>query len=401
MKKTLLYLVLLAVTVSGFAQSGGVTGSWLLTKVQLKSETAYPYQIFEFKEDGKLLAMGYEMGQWKYDAGARRLTLQSKRDKDFNGSSKVLTLNENELTINKNGDIYYYERVHPQQISQKNKTAPLTGTWKLSGTDYPFAVVQFDLPEDFKLIQASDGETDRSSGTWMYVPDEPAVIFIGFSHLLRGKAALADVSADGFTLKLADRTLKAQRLKTDANNIERLTFKEEDFPEDAEPDESRLPWRDFDTMVQVLNDVASIQYTYGQLIEEFNILKHTSSIFSKISVDPAKPSVRFTNILVSGSDSSQFSENYKGTLSQSHNAFFPKEEPWPYRITGTEKVTVPAGTFDCTVIEGVDGEKKIKYWMINDMPGVYAKIIQEQIDPFGDLSYSIQELEKINYKNEK
>ena len=84
----------------------------------------------------------------------------------------------------------------------------------------------------------------------------------------------------------------------------------------------------------------------------------------------------------------------------SNNAFFPRAEPWPYRIAGVEKVTVPAGIFDCTVIEAMDGDKKLKYWMINDMPGIYAKIIQEEIDPFDNLEYSVQELEKINNKRE-
>jgi len=152
-------------------------------------------------------------------------------------------------------------------------------------------------------------------------------------------------------------------------------------------------------MIQVLKDVVSIQYTYGQLVEEFNTLKYTSSILSKLKVDPTKPSVKFTNLYISGGDTSQFSENYKGNLMGSYNAFFPKEEPWPYRIKGVEKITVPAGSFDCTVIEAIDGEKKLKYWMINDMPGVYAKIIREETDPFGKLEYSVQELEKITYRD--
>jgi len=185
MKNLRIFFVLLVVTASAFGQTATLTGSWLLIKAKIKSETVYPYQVFEFRQDGKLLAMGYEMGQWQYDKTSRQLTLQSERDKDFNGSSQVLTLNENELTMNKDGDVYYYRRYRPKQIARDNKTAPFIGTWQLSGTDYSFALVRFDLPEDFKLFQASDGETDRSSGTWMFVPQESAVIFIGFSHLLR------------------------------------------------------------------------------------------------------------------------------------------------------------------------------------------------------------------------
>ncbi len=60
-----------------------------------------------------------------------------------------------------------------------------------------------------------------------------------------------------------------------------------------------------------------------------------------------------------------------------------------------QMLKVPASTFKCTVIEGIDGEARIKYWMINDLPGVYAKTICESVDPFGDTEYVVKELTKI------
>ncbi len=63
--------------------------------------------------------------------------------------------------------------------------------------------------------------------------------------------------------------------------------------------------------------------------------------------------------------------------------FFPQAEPEYFRYVGTEKVKTPAGTFDCTVMEGVgEFDLKLKYWMINDKPGVYAKIIKSKEDGF-------------------
>ena len=47
------------------------------------------------------------------------------------------------------------------------------------------------------------------------------------------------------------------------------------------------------------------------------------------------------------------------------------------------------------VIEGLDGDTKIKYWMILDKPGIYAKIIREEVDPFDEVEYLIIELEEI------
>ena len=42
-------------------------------------------------------------------------------------------------------------------------------------------------------------------------------------------------------------------------------------------------------------------------------------------------------------------------------------------------------------------DKKIKYWLINDMPGVYAKTIEEMESPLGDPEYYVTELESIEY----
>lgn len=81
-----------------------------------------------------------------------------------------------------------------------------------------------------------------------------------------------------------------------------------------------------------------------------------------------------------------------------YNNFFPEKELDTYRITGTEKITVPAGSFTCTVVEGFLDEEKYKYWMINEKPGIYAKVITEGLDWRNKLSYTIRELEEIKQK---
>lgn len=46
-----------------------------------------------------------------------------------------------------------------------------------------------------------------------------------------------------------------------------------------------------------------------------------------------------------------------------------------YTLEGREKITTPAGTFECTILNlDADGEI-IKAWMIDDRPGIYAKYI--------------------------
>ncbi len=70
-----------------------------------------------------------------------------------------------------------------------------------------------------------------------------------------------------------------------------------------------------------------------------------------------------------------------------HEINFPKNGLSPFfrlrraeiNIKGSEKITVPAGTFQCTVVElkssfwGVE-----KVWMIDNMPGFYAKVIKKK-----------------------
>ncbi len=399
MRKIGFILVVLFFGQLAWGQSGKIVGKWLMIEAEKGGKVQQPYVLTEFKKDGTLQLMGVAAGKWEPGAKENEVSMQSKFSRDFNGTAKILKLTPEKLILTTNDTKYTYSRVDSRAIAGANQKSGLAGRWKLSGTDYTNAFLQFSLPDSFLLIQVNPGETDRSSGSWIFNPKEHTIIFMGFSHLLRGKIPIVLSGTNAFQLTLADRSLKAERLQPSETKIEFLHFKEEDFPEE-EPEgmAAKLPWQDFDKMVQVLGKIQSLQYSYGKLVEAFNTLSHTNSILSKIRVDAQKPRVEFTNLSVSGTDTSQFSQRVKGNLQEAYNNFFPREEPYPYRVSGVEKITVPAGTFTCTVIEGIDGEKKVKYWMINDLPGVYAKIIREKTDPFGELDYSLSELEKITYR---
>lgn len=72
----------------------------------------------------------------------------------------------------------------------------------------------------------------------------------------------------------------------------------------------------------------------------------------------------------------------------SHGNLFSKDGTSPYfsemrpkiKVLQTEKLTVPAGNFDCTVVElkSMFGDIKT-VWMINDKPGIYAKVTQDKL----------------------
>ena len=72
----------------------------------------------------------------------------------------------------------------------------------------------------------------------------------------------------------------------------------------------------------------------------------------------------------------------------SHDTLFAKDGTSPYfdemrpklKILKTEKIKVTAGSFDCTVVEMKSMFGDIKtVWMINDKPGIYAKVTQEKL----------------------
>ena len=390
--------IIISVLIFGFAsaKTSDVTGQWLLTKALVKGKIVQPYQTVEFRKDGKLMAMGMEMATWKFDANKKQIVLKSKRNKNFNGAMKIVFLSAEQMVLKKGADTYTYSRVEPDKIKQNNEKSGLAGLWSLSGTEYPCAFLKLDLPQDFALVRVAFGETDRASGSWIFSPKDQTIIFVGFSELLRGKVKLADLKKNSFSLQLADRTLQAKKVKPAP--IERLTFKEDDFPE--EPDEqsqARLPWKNFDDMVQFLSKVKAVRYSVGQLLPKLNVLAYPTKHLAKVQADVQKPSVRFTNLSVSEGNASQYSEKVLNEMSSDEFHFFPLEDFWQYRVVGNEKLTVPAGTFDCTVVEAVDGDKKFKLWMINDKPGIYAKIIREETDPFGKVNYSAEELEQVDY----
>lgn len=211
--KHIFVILLLSITSVLVAQNSKLPGIWLMTRADMHGETRHPYQLFEFRDDGTFLAMDMKMGTWKYRQNDQHIFLKSRRNKDFNGEGRVQKLTADTLIMEKDGSTFYYRRFCPQKIAQANRASHLIGKWRLSGTEYPFAVLQFRAPDAFTLIRSGNGETSQESGTWLFDPKENAVIFIGFSHLLRGKIPLSHLNTTGFTLQLPGQTLKAQVLK--------------------------------------------------------------------------------------------------------------------------------------------------------------------------------------------
>ena len=390
MKKIASVIIMMLCLLSVTAQESKIIGEWLLKKVEVGEKIHEPFFITSFKQNGTMEVMGMDAGTWKFDKKENKIIMKSELDKDFNGDNNIISISNKELIATKDKAKLYYVKVDKKEIENENATAELDGEWKLKNEMDQTQLLKIELPDSFMLTQISEGSTSTTKGTWIYNSAKKTVIFIGRSRELKGEKQVKEISEEKFVLESNGIEIIGEK-NSSTNGIEHLTFTYKDLPE--EPNETS-PWINFDEMLEYLASVQHLKYKRSELINNTTSFNY-SVLLSKINVNSEERRVSLNNLRIIKQDTLQYSESVKGDLYNEYNNFFPQEELYPFKITKTELITVPAGTFNCKVVEGFNGEAKIKYWMIIDKPGVYAKIITEDIDVFGDAAYSVIELEEI------
>jgi hypothetical protein len=375
------------------AEEISITGNWLMMKAEIGDKVKESYLIMEFTDKGVIKIMGIRVGSWELNDKRDKIIMKSSKFRKLNGENKILKLTDKELILEKEGVKIYYLKIDKDAIKKINKDSKLTGVWKINTNDGTFKYIKFEKPDKFLFMNIDGGMSESVNGNWIFNPKDKTVILISFSPVFRGKRKILKINSKEFIWENNGISKRATKQFTEENSIERLLFKETDFPEENK-DEEKLPWREFQDMLLFLNNIKSVKYKKSVLINELNVFVY-SEILSEIDADINKEKVKFTNYIINGGIKKQYSENYKGGLTERYNYFFPKNELFPYRIKGVETIEVPAGKFKCTVVEGFDGETKVKYWMINDKPGIYAKIIMENSIASGKLVYSVYELLEI------
>jgi hypothetical protein len=373
-----------------YAQKEKIIGEWLLTKVEVNDKVHEPFYITDLKQNGQMEVMGMKAGTWEFDKKANKIVMKSKLDKDFNGDNTIISISNKELVVVKDGAKLFYTKVSQAEIEKENATSALVGEWKLQNELGKTQLLKIELPNTFMFVEISSGHTTKKTGTWMYNSKEKSVIFIGRTRIFDGKNKVNGLTENKFVIENNGSKVIGKK-STSKNSIERLTFVYDDFPEES-IDES--PWTDFDALLKELSNVKYLKYRQGRLINGTQSFYY-NTLMSKIEMNSGERRISFNNLSISINDTIQYSESVKGYLYNEYNNFFPREEPGPFRMVKTEEITVPAGTFSCKIFEGFEEDAKIKYWMIIDKPGVYAKIIREDVDPFDELEYTIIELEEI------
>lgn len=317
MKKQILIIAILFISIQINAQQSKIIGNWQLSKVTEKGVTKTNYTtVFIFADKGVLKAAKnassdiIEVGTWKYNKKRKAIIMSSTLDKDFNGKATVLKVTENTLTYKKDGAILSFT--------------------KLDKLDTP--------PETKPAISI-----------------KPKLSF--------NRDAMLD--ADG-------------------------SFNYED--------EDKLPWK-IDSIVNYLKNYKEIVYTATHFPNDYK--PNSFLVSSKINYNVTDQTIDVREYSYAQNDYIDMNEDpitmNDLTDYEDDFHFFPKDNLTIYKVVGTENIKTPLGNFDCTVVEGFsEFDNKIKYWMINSKPGVYAKIILVKEAP-GSFGYTnVYTLKKLN-----
>ena len=407
MRKTFLLTLILFVFIGlTNAQKLEIAGSWLLIKAEVDGEVQYPYFVNDFKKSGALVMLGIEVGTWKFNENSNAIVLESDFDKDFSGEMRILNLTEKELVVDKDGAKLFYQRIDQAVITAGNKNSGLFGTWELEGHPDPGlnTLLTFKEPDLMTIIEKGEGYVGRTSGTWIFNEQDMSLLMIGHmgDNGFNGENKVLELDDETLSLENNGRVFKAKRKKSMPLKIERLTFSEDDFFTDDgdykyEDEAGNLPWAKWSEMKTGLLKVKELVYNYSTLIED------TETFDSKILRANVEASLEeegyHIDFIFYGYDSFNPPDDAQIPPNPDYyQDLYPLHEN-TYRIAGSEQITTPAGTFDCTVVEAIgDSEVLKKLWMINDRLGIYARIIEEDPDEtFGHyIIYELQEIKTVD-----
>ncbi|MCF8366788.1 MAG: DUF3108 domain-containing protein [Bacteroidales bacterium] len=397
MKKSTLFLLFLAFAYILNAQSSAITGTWLLTRAEINDQEEEPMQIINFKDDGIIEIMGMELGTWVYNEKKETIDMTSDLDEDFGGENKILVLNHEVMVLQKAEYKLFYERFDADKVELDNRASGLEGTWQIQSPDQTTTILTLELPDSFTLIEAEEGMTSTDNGTWVFDPITETLIIIGLRNNLAGKNKLISHTAKTLELENNGVQINAEKSDTGANKIERLEHTEYDFYDENGDykyyDEAeKLPWADPFEMLMGMTRINRLIYAYSTMVGDSRVF-NTKTLTAEVSASDENQTLSIDYIFYGYDryglpDDTELPPNNEYT-----EPLFPLKD-LSFRVVGNEQITTPAGTFECTVVEAAnDFEVSMKLWMINDKPGIYAKIIED--DKSFKSHYAVYELQEI------
>jgi len=399
------YLLIMAMILSGIGliNAQKVCGNWLITKVKVDGQEQGVYMPINFLENGDMEVSGRNMGTWSNEQKKKIILITSEKFKELNGSNDVKEINEQVLVIENSGARVQLMRLDKPKIAIDNQSSGLIGAWLVKDEKNPDVtkILMLKAPDVINYLEHSSSMETTCNGTWIYDAEKTSLIVMGRVPGLKGENEVVKKGDVHLELINEGRHFLASRKDQNSSDIERLTFTGADFysPEGDykyEEDEQKLPWHDPYILLTSLADVQHLVYEYSALIDETGVFDH-KQLTAEVTVNKGDEVVNI-DFIFCGYDQYNLPEDValppnQINVSQCANKFYPQLE-MVFRVIGNEQLMTPAGTFDCTVIEGVDSfEVRKKCWMVNDRPGVYAKIIEDKPGDFGHyIIYELQEM---------
>ncbi|AMC11206.1 hypothetical protein Lupro_08035 [Lutibacter profundi] len=264
------------------------------------------------------------------------------------------------------------------------------------------------------VLKAARSTTSKSieAGTWKYNKKKKAIImtssmdkdFNGEAKIIKLNDSVLAYKKDEAILSFKKITPKSIAVNTNKITLkkpvllfERETLFDEKGDFNYEEAESKLPWR-IETIVNFLKEYNEVVYDVTNFPDEQEADAWVESEKINYNEEAKSIDVRrysyFQNEYIDMTEDPIWMDNLQEY--EYDFMFFPKENLNIYKVVGTENVATAIGTFECTVVEGYgDFDGKIKYWMVNEKPGVFAKIVKvkDAMVPFGYTNlYTLKEI---------
>lgn len=143
-------------------------------------------------------------------------------------------------------------------------------------------------------------------------------------------------------------------------------------------DEEKLPWI-FMSIANFLKPYNEIIYSVTKFDKDNN--QKSSFISDRIQFNEMNETINVRKYSIANQKYIETNDRFipiddVGQYADELN-FFPYENLHIYRVTGEETIETAVGSYNCTVVEGIGNYGvKYKYWMINEKPGVFARVIE-------------------------
>ncbi|UMB59822.1 hypothetical protein MHL31_12130 [Lutibacter sp. A80] len=300
-------------------------------------------------------------------------------------------------------------------ISLKAQESKIIGNWQLTqieanGQTETKIKLVFIFVENgvFKLARDANSKT-IDVGSWKYNKEQQAIIMASdLDKDFRGNAEILKITKSKLVYKKESAIWtfsKLAKMNPPAKvTMEKpiLPFKSDDMYDEEgnfnyEEAEAKLPWT-IETIVNFLKNYTELVYNITSFPDEQEA--EAWIVSEKINYNEAEQTIDVRSYSYFQNDYIDMMEDpiliNNLTEYEYDFMFFPQDNLDIYKVVGTETIATPAGTFECTLVEGFGRfNSKVQYWMVNNKPGVFAKVVsvKDAPTPFGNTKvYVLKEI---------